>query len=70
MILLSFIDAVIMEKVLIDVPEQMVKFKAYRRHTPKRTNITGYRLTRIANQKKLPYGVWANLVVESILTYG
>lgn len=57
-----------MEKVLIEVPEQMIKFKAYRRgHLNKKSNILGYKLTRVSNQKRLPYGVWANIVVESIL---
>lgn len=64
----TILDPEIMNKVLIEAPEQMIKFKAYRRgHLPKKTNILGYKLTRVSNQKKLPYGVWANIVVESIL---
>ncbi len=62
------LDPEIMESVLMEVPDQMIKFKAYKRvHTLKRTNVTGYRLTRVSHQKRLPYGVWANIVVESIL---
>ena len=52
----------------MEVPEQMIKFKAYRRgHIKKKTNVLGYRLTRVSDQRKLPYRVWANIVVESIL---
>ena len=59
-----------MELVLSETPEQMIKFKAYKRMRGlKKMNVTGHRLTRVANQKKLPYGVWANLVVESILVH-
>ena len=51
----------------MEAPEQMIKFKAYKRGRTKRININDHRLTRVCNQKKLPYGVWANIVVESIL---
>ena len=65
---LLYIDPEIMEKVLVETPEQMIKFKAYKRgHKQRVTNITGHKLTRVSNQNKLPYAVWANLIVESIL---
>ena len=43
----------------MEAPEQMIKFKAYKRGRTKRININDHRLTRVCNQKKLPYGVWA-----------
>ncbi len=55
-----------MNKVLYEAPEQMIKFKAYKRGQIRR-NFNDLRLTRVSNQRRLPYGVWANLVVESIL---
>lgn len=63
------VDPEIMEKVLVETPEQMIKFKAYKRGHKQltRTNLTGHKLTRVSNQKKLPYGIWAHLIVESIL---
>lgn len=64
-------DLDILEKVLMEFPEQMIKFKAYRRgHIKKKTNVLGYRLTRVSDQRKLPHRVWANIVVESILLLG
>ena len=60
-------DKDIMDRVLIEAPEQMIKFKAYKRgYAVRKTNIA-YRLTRVCNQRRLPYGVWSNIVVESIL---
>lgn len=62
-----YIDKDIMDRVLIEAPEQMIKFKAYKRGYAIRKTSIAYRLTRVSNQKRLPYGVWANIVVESIL---
>ena len=58
-----------MEKVLTESPEQMIKFKTYKRGFMKKVNIVDHRLTRVRNVKKLSYGIWANLVVQSILSY-
>ena len=58
----------ILEKVLQSAPEQMVKFKVYKRdERDDEANMIDHRLTRIKNQNKLPLGVWAKMVVESIL---
>ena len=58
----------ILEKVLLNTPEQMVKFKVYKRdERDDEADMIDRRLTRIKNQNKLPLGVWAKMVVESIL---
>ncbi len=58
----------ILEKVLQSTPEQMVKFKVYIRDVrDDEVGMIDRRLTRIKNQNKLPVGVWAKMVVESIL---
>ena len=58
----------ILEKVLQSAPEQMVKFKVYKRdERDDEADMIDCRLTRIKNQNKLPLGVWAKMVVESIL---
>ena len=58
----------ILEKVLLNTPEQLVKFKVYKRdERGDEDDMVDRRLTRIKNQNKLPLGVWAKLVVESIL---
>ena len=46
----------------------MVKFKVYKRdERGDEADMIDRRLTRIKNQNKLPLGVWAKMVVESIL---
>ena len=58
----------ILEKVLQSAPEQMVKFKVYKRdERDNEADMIDRRLTRIKNQNKLPLGVWEKMVVESIL---
>ena len=58
----------ILEKILQSAPEQMVKFKVYKRdERDDEADMMDRRLTRIKNQNKLPLGVWAKMVVESIL---
>ena len=58
----------ILEKVLLNTPEQLVKFKAYiRDEKDDDTDMIDRRLTRIKNQNRLPLGVWAKMVTESIL---
>ena len=59
----------ILEKVLINTPEQLVKFKVYKRdERDDEANMIDRRLTRIKNQNRLPLGVWAKMVIESILS--
>ena len=59
----------ILEKVLIYTPEQLVKFKVYKRdERDDEANMVDRRLTRIKNQNRLPLGVWAKMVTESILS--
>ena len=65
---ISMVEPGILEKVLLNTPEQMVKFKVYiRDERGDEADVVDRRLTRIKNQNKLPLGVWAKLVVESIL---
>lgn len=56
----------VLEKLLLESPDQMVKFKVYKRDWSMQVTVDR-RLTRVKNQNKLPIGVWANWVVESIL---
>ena len=59
----------ILEKVLMNTPEQLVKFKVYKRdERDDEANMVDRRLTRIKNQNRLPLGVWAKMVTESILS--
>lgn len=64
-------DPQILEKVLLENPDQMVKFKVYQREVLPDASIIDRRLTRVKNKNRLPVGVWAHWVVESIsyLTY-
>ncbi len=55
-----------MERLLIENPEQMIKFKVYKREYIPQATTVDRRLTRVKNKNKLPIPVWANLVVESI----
>jgi len=56
-----------MNEILSSAPDQMIKFKVFKRNPlTKQYNIDS-RLRLVINRKKLPFGVWANLVVESIL---
>ena len=66
--IVSMVEPGILEKVLLNTPEQMVKFKVYKRdERDDEADMIDRRLTRIKNQNKLPLGVWAKMVVESIL---
>lgn len=59
----------ILENVLMNTPEQLVKFKVYKRdERDDEANMVDRRLTRIKNQNRLPLGVWAKMVTESILS--
>ena len=59
----------ILDKVLLNTPEQLVKFKAYiRDEKDDEADMVDRRLTRIKNQNRLPLGVWAKMVTESILS--
>ena len=69
MVLYTFLDVDIMEKVLTEAPEQMIKLKAYKRGHIRKSNFTGHRFTRVSHQKRLPYSVWSHIVVESILHF-
>ena len=45
-----------------------MKFKVYKRdERDDEANMVDRRLTRIKNQNRLPLGVWAKMVTESIL---
>lgn len=58
----------ILESVLLNTPEQLIKFKVYKRdERDEDANMVDRRLTRIKNQNRLPLGVWAKMVTESIL---
>lgn len=59
-------DPQILEKILLENPDQMVKFKAYQREALPDASIIDRRLTRVKNKNRLPVGVWAHWVVESI----
>ena len=61
-----FLDHNVMNEILSSAPDQMIKFKVFKRNPlTKQYNIDS-RLTLVINRTKLPFGVWANLVVESI----
>lgn len=62
-------DPTIMERILKENPDQMIKFKVYKREYMPQVATIDRRLTRIKNKNKLPIPVWANLVVESILGF-
>ena len=62
----SFVDRDVMNDILSNAPDQMIKFKVYKRNLISSGSNIDRRLNLVANRKKLPYGVWANLVVESI----
>ena len=70
-ILILPIEPANLEKVLLENPEQMIKFKVYKREEIEEIDAdVDRRLNRVKNQNKLPLGVWASWVVESILTTG
>ena len=56
----------ILEKLLMEAPQQVVNFKVYKRDQEEGVAGMDRRLTRIKNQNYLPLGVWAKWVVESI----
>ena len=65
----SSLEPSLLEKLLSNIPEQTIKFKVYKRdHIPPGIK-TDRRLNRVRNQNKLPLGVWATWITESILTY-
>ena len=49
----------------METPQQMVKFKAYKRDGAPPT--IDRRLTRVRNRSKMPLGAWAKWLVERIL---
>ncbi|XP_064390889.1 cation channel sperm-associated protein 2-like [Halichondria panicea] len=56
----------ILDKVLLENPEQTIKFKTYQRDKIEEVNnVVDRRLIRVKNQNKLPLGVWALWVVEN-----
>ncbi len=55
-----------MRKLLEENPDQMIKFKVYKRDRMPQASTVDRRLTRVKNLNKLPIPVWANWVVESI----
>ena len=59
-------DSALLEKLLLDNPEQTVKFKVYKRDCCPEISSVDRRLTRVKNKNRLPVGVWARWVVESI----
>ena len=59
-------DSALLEKLLLDNPEQTVKFKVYKRDSCPEISSVDRRLTRVKNKNRLPVGVWARWVVESI----
>ena len=58
-----------LEGILINTPEQTIKFKVYIRDEDDGVEVDR-RLMRIRNQNKLPISVWAHWLVESILIRG
>ena len=64
----TFTDSTILENLLADAPDQAIKFKVYKREQIPEITIDR-RLTRVRNQNRLPIGVWAHWIVESILVY-
>ena len=63
-----FTDPKVLEDILINTPEQTIKFKVYKRERDDEVELDR-RLRRIRNQNKLPIGVWAQWLVESIRPY-
>ena len=59
-------DSALLGKLLLDNPEQTVKFKVYKRDCCPEISSVDRRLTRVKNKNRLPVGVWARWVVESI----
>ena len=59
-------DSALLEKLLLDNPDQTVKFKVYKRDCCPEISSVDRRLTRVKNKNRLPVGVWARWVVESI----
>lgn len=65
---LFYTESGTLDKVLLDTPEQMIKFKVYKRDEIGEVDCqVDRRLNRVKNQNKLPVGVWASWIVESIL---
>lgn len=59
-------DPALLEKLLLKNPEETVKFKVYKRDRCPQISSVDRRLTRVKNMNRLPIGVWARWVVESI----
>ena len=59
------VDPSLLEELLVECPEQTVKLKTYKRQRPANKPIDR-RLTRVRNQNKLPFSVWAKQLVYSI----
>ena len=60
-------DPALLEKLLVETPMQMVKFKAYKRDGAPPT--IDRRLTRVRNRNRMPLGAWAKWLVERILLH-
>ncbi len=57
----------VLNKVLLENPEQMIKLKMYQQDEIKEIDSNvDRRLIRVKNQTNMPLGVWASWVVESI----
>ena len=61
------LEGSLIEKLTLTVPEQTIKFKVYKRDHVAPEIKTDKRLGRVRNQNKLPLGVWATWISESIL---
>lgn len=64
---LHILEGSLFEKLTLTVPEQTIKFKVYKRDQIAPEIKTDKRLGRVRNQNKLPLGVWATWISESIL---
>ena len=64
LVCLRHLDPSIMERLLMETPKQMVKFKAYKRDGA--PPAVDRRSTRVKNRNRLALGAWAKWLVESI----
>ena len=58
-------DPALLERLLVESPLQLVKFKAYKRDSAPPS--IDRRLTRVRNRSRMPLGAWAKWLVERIL---
>lgn len=59
------IDSKLLKTLLIENPQQTIKFQVYNRKRHTNKAVIDRRLMRIKNQSKLPLGVWAHWIVKS-----